>query len=117
VAASQGSLIPGALDRFPLGALAQMHRLSAHLDRVADQVRTPTLILHAREDDMSHPRNALRLRARLGGPVDLHLLDDCYHMIHVDQQRDLVGDMTADFFGAPPAARTVGRRAVEGADA
>lgn len=117
VAASQGSLIPGALDRFPLGALAQMHRLSAHLDRVAAQIRTPTLILHAREDDMSHPRNALRLRARLGGPVDLHLLDDCYHMIHVDQQRDLVGDMTADFFGAPPAARTAARRVAEDADA
>jgi carboxylesterase len=52
---------------------------------------------------MSHPRNALRLRSRLAGPVDLHLLDDCYHMIHVDRQRNLVGDLTADFFGAPPA--------------
>jgi carboxylesterase len=117
VAASQGSLIPGALDKFPLGALVQMHRLSAHLDRVAGQIRTPTLVLHAREDDMSHPRNALRLRARLGGPVDLHLLDDCYHMIHVDRQRDVVGDMTADFFGAPPVARKAAQRAAEGADA
>jgi carboxylesterase len=117
VAASQGSLIPGALDRFPLGALAQMHRLCSHLDNVAGQIRTPTLILHAREDDMSHPRNALRLRAQLGGLVDLHLLDDCYHMIHVDRQRDLVGDMTADFFGAPPAVRAAARPIAEATNA
>jgi hypothetical protein len=32
------------------------------------------------------------------------MLDDCYHMIHVDRQRDLVGDLTADFVGAPLAA-------------
>jgi len=117
MASAQGAVIPGALDRFPLGAMAQMHRLSAHLDRVCGQIRTPTLILHAREDDMSHPRNALRLRARLGGPVELHLLDDCYHMIHVDRQRDLVGDMTADFFGAPPAGRPMARRLAEAAGA
>lgn len=113
MATTQGAAIPGALDRFPMGAMAQMHRLSTHLDRVSDRIRTPTLILHAREDDMSHPRNALRLRSRLAGPVDLHLLDDCYHMIHVDRQRNLVGDLTADFFGAPPAQSGASRRAAE----
>ena len=54
---------------------------------------------------MSHPRNAERLRDRLTAPVELRLLDDCYHMIHVDRQRDLVGELTADFFGAPPMAK------------
>ncbi|MDB5466220.1 MAG: hypothetical protein JWQ46_982, partial [Phenylobacterium sp.] len=61
------------------------------------------------------PRNAARLGKVLGGPVDVRLLDDCYHMIHVDKQRDLVGDMTADFFGAPP--RAVEARVGSGADA
>jgi len=105
MAATQGAVIPGALDRIPLGAMAEMHRLSSHLDRVAGKVRAPTLILHARDDDMSHPRNAERLRDRLTAPVELRLLDDCYHMIHVDRQRDLVGELTADFFGAPPMAK------------
>jgi carboxylesterase len=117
MASSQGAVIPGALDRLPLGAIGQMHRLSAHLDRIAGRIRTPTLILHARDDDMSHPRNAQRLRARLAGPVELHLLDDCYHMIHVDRQRDLVGQLTADFFGAPPRSPTAPGRMVEAADA
>jgi carboxylesterase len=103
MAATQGAVIPGALDRVPLGAMAEMHRLSDHLDAVGPLIHQPTLILHARDDDMSHPRNAERLRKSLGGPVELHLLDDCYHMIHVDRQRDLVGDLTADFVGAPKA--------------
>lgn len=102
MAATQGAVIPGALDKIPMGAMAEMHHLADHLDRVGATVRQPTLILHARDDDMSHPRNAERLKQVLGGPVDLQLLDDCYHMIHVDKQRDLVGDLTADFFGAAP---------------
>jgi len=117
MAATQGAVIPGALDRIPLGAMAEMHRLSTHLDRVAELIDQPTLILHAQDDDMSHPRNAFRLRDRLGGPVELHLLDDCYHMIHVDRQRDLVGDLTADFCGAPPSRDPVRARPAERADA
>jgi carboxylesterase len=117
MAATQGAVIPGALDRVPMGAMGQMHRLSGHLDRVAPRIATPTLILHARDDDMSDPRNAYRLREKLGARAELHLLDDCYHMIHVDRQRDLVGDLTADFFGAPPAAAAPPRRIAEAAGA
>ena len=117
MAATQGTVIPGALDRVPLGAMAEMHWLAKHLDAVAPLIHQPTLILHAQDDDMSHPRNAYRLRDRLGGPAALHLLDDCYHMIHVDRQRDLVGDLTADFFGAPPAAPRTDLRRAEPVDA
>jgi carboxylesterase len=117
MAATQGAVIPGALDRVPLGAMAEMHRMARHLDRVGRNIRQPTLILHAVDDDMSHPRNAYRLKAALGGPVELQLLDDCYHMIHVDRQRDLVGDLTAEFFGAEPQAAVPPRRQAEAADA
>lgn len=106
VANADNPLIPGALDRLPLGSMYEMHALGDHIDRIGRQIRHPTLILHARDDDMSHPRNAERLRGALGGPVELHMLDDCYHMIHVDRQRDLVGDLTAGFFGPPALAQT-----------
>jgi carboxylesterase len=110
VAAAMGSVIPGALDHFPFGAMAEMHQLGRHVDRIGGNLRLPTLILHAREDDMADPKNASRLQRSLGGPVVLKLLDDCYHMIHVDLQRDLVADLTADFFGAPPIAAPQPRR-------
>lgn len=106
--ATQGAVIPGALDRLPLGAMAQMYRLAKHLDEIGSRIRLPTLLIHARDDDMAHPRNSERLQRALGGPTRLHLLEDCYHMVHVDLQRDLVADLTADFFGAAPmAARCV----------
>ena len=101
VAQNSNALIPGALDRMPLGAMYEMHALADHLDRIGSQITQPTLIIHATEDDMSDPKNAHRLRKALGGPVELHLLDDCYHMIHVDRQRNLVGDLTSAFFGPP----------------
>jgi carboxylesterase len=98
-----GGLIEGAIDRLPLGALYQMYRMSRRLERMGKTIRTPTLILHARDDDMSHPRNAYRLQKALGGPTRLLLLEDSYHMIHVDQERDRVAAATAAFFGAAPA--------------
>ncbi|MCI3135164.1 alpha/beta hydrolase [Phenylobacterium aquaticum] len=107
--ATQGAVIPGALDRLPLGAMAEMYRLTRHLDEIGSQIRLPTLLIHARDDDMAHPRNSERLQKALGGPTELHLLEDCYHMVHVDLQRDLVADLTADFFGAAPIAARFAR--------
>jgi carboxylesterase len=93
------SLIDGAIDRLPLGALYQMYRMGRRLERMGKSIQTPTLILHARDDDMSHPRNAYRLQRALGGPTRLLLLEDSFHMIHVDQERDRVAAATAAFFG------------------
>lgn len=106
VAASPQKFIAGSVMRLPFGALRQMFRLGTHVERVGSSVRTPTLILHATDDDMSHPRNAWRLQRSLGTPAQVHLLDDCFHMIHVDRQRELVAKMTVDFFrGEEPAAQ------------
>ena len=95
------TLIEGSIDRLPLGALYEMYRLARHVEQLGPQIRTPTLIVHAREDDMSHPRNAERLRACLGGRSEMLMLEDSYHMVHVDRQHALVASTTAAFFGAP----------------
>jgi len=98
VAKTPEGFIEGALDRLPFGALFQMYRLGRHLERIADRVAVPCLILHAREDDMSHPRNASRLKRALSGRAEVRLLEDSYHMIHVDRERALVAEQTASFF-------------------
>ena len=51
---------------------------------------TPTLILHAREDDLSNPRHARYIAGNIGAPHELHWLEDSYHMIHVDREHDKV---------------------------
>jgi carboxylesterase len=100
------NLIPGAIDRMPLGSLYEMYRLGRHVERIGPSIETPTLIVHAREDDMSHLRNAERLQRALGGPAELLVLEDSYHMVHVDRQHALVAERTAAFFGAGARTRT-----------
>jgi carboxylesterase len=96
--------IAGSINSLPFGSLCQMYRLGRHISLVGPGILTPVLILHAQEDDMSAPRNAWRLRDVLGGPATVHILQDSYHMIHVDRERDLVAKMTGEFFGGPVAA-------------
>jgi carboxylesterase len=107
VANAPEAFIEGSLDRLPFGALFQMYRLGRHLERIGREIRTPCLILHAREDDMSDEKNAWRLKKALGGPVEVRILEDSYHMIHVDQERALVADLTHAFFDAHAAAAPV----------
>ncbi len=37
------------------------------------------------------------LQRKLQGPVDLVVLEDCYHLVTIDRQRDTVLARTADF--------------------
>jgi carboxylesterase len=104
------SMIPGALERMPLGCMYQLYRLARHVEQVAPNIRCPVLIVHAREDDLADLRNARRLRAALGGPSELVVLEDSYHMVHVDNEHLRVGELTAALFTA--AAPAVAHRAV-----
>jgi carboxylesterase len=92
------SVIEGALPYMPLGALSEMYSLCRYVERKGRQVVQPTLIAHARDDDMSHLRNAERLASALAGPVTMLVLEDSFHMIHVDRERKRVADETARFF-------------------
>jgi carboxylesterase len=100
VAKAPDSFIEGSLDRLPFGALFQMYRLGRHVERIGGEIQAPCLILHAKDDDMSHPRNAWRLKRALGEGAQVRLLEDSYHMLHVDQERGLVAELTGAFFGA-----------------
>lgn len=95
----------GKPDSFPLGAIRQLYRLADHVDRVESAVRAPALILHAREDDTSSVANAYRLRNRLGGQAQIELLEDSYHLIHLDREMPRVAALTAQFFKLAGADR------------
>ncbi len=105
------SMIPGALERMPLGCMYQLYRLARHVEQIAPKIGCPVLIVHARQDDLADLRNAHRLRAALGGPSELVVLEDSYHMVHVDKEHLRVGELTAALFGA--AAATPAREAVD----
>lgn len=74
----------------PGEALRQMVRLVDHVRPRLPAIRQPVLIVHPREDDIASLGNAAYLQKKLGGLVETFVLDDSYHMITIDQQRDLV---------------------------
>ena len=80
------------------GSLRELRRLIGLVKREMPAIKTPALVLQAREDDMTSPRNAEYLARHLGGPVRVEYLEDCYHMITIDQQRDDVIRLSAEFF-------------------
>jgi carboxylesterase len=53
-------------------------------------IKAPAFLVQAREDDLSSLTNAYYLQRHLGGLVDALILDDSYHIVTVDRQRDLV---------------------------
>ncbi len=99
-----GASAEGILERFPASSLMEMHRLGQEMRRRLPFIRTPTLIVHSREDDLASPDHARYIHAHIGGPSELRLIDDSYHMIHVDRQYRDVAALTASFFETSHAA-------------
>ncbi|BAI74570.1 alpha/beta hydrolase (plasmid) [Azospirillum sp. B510] len=81
----------------PATAIREIWRLTAELRPLLPDVRQPTLLVHAREDDTAGLSNAFHLQARLGGRVEALILEDSYHLVTVDRQRDLVARRVAEF--------------------
>jgi carboxylesterase len=81
----------------PGASLNELIRLIRHIKKRLPAIRVPTLIIHARDDDVTSPRNANYIAARLSGYVEKVILDDCYHMITLDRQRQRVVDHTVAF--------------------
>lgn len=81
-------------------SLRELRQLIGLIKTEIPSVRTPALVLQARDDDVTSPRNSEYLARNLGGPTRIELLHDCYHMITIDQQRDEVVRLSAEFFRA-----------------
>jgi carboxylesterase len=79
------------------GLVFEFLRLAREVKRGLGEIRQNTMIFHPREDDQSSLSNALLLQRKLGGLVETVVLDDCYHMVTLDKQRNLVVDRAVDF--------------------
>ncbi|MGE8178976.1 alpha/beta hydrolase [Pseudomonas fluorescens] len=75
----------------------ELHRMNAVVKKRMPSIKTPALVLHSIEDDITSRWNADYVERHLGGPVTKILLDNCYHMITVDLEYRRVVDLSADF--------------------
>ena len=91
---------------FPLRTLSEINRLMNRVRGRLEKVSAPTLILQATNDDMTGPRNAQVVYDEIASmQKQIVLLDDCYHVITVDRQRQAVVNHLNEFFRSSTAAQ------------
>ena len=69
------------------------------------------------QDDVASLNNALEIQRKMAGLVELVVLEDTYHMITLDKQRQLVLDKTTAFAQSIERKRAVRSRDVLSAPA
>jgi carboxylesterase len=92
-----------------LPALHEASRLAANVRTLVREVKTDCLIVHAIDDETSSPRNARFVAANIRSTFLRTIwLDDSYHMITSDNEREIVARETALFLRESEAAHGIG---------
>jgi len=81
----------------PVAPLLSMLDMAAELDRRLDRIGSPLLIVTSREDHVVPPVNSDILAERATGPVERVYAEDSYHVVTMDNDKDLVEQATVDF--------------------
>jgi len=93
-----GDSAAAGLASTPGTSLRELWRLVDIVKKNLNKTFTPALLVHAKNDDIADLGNALYVKKHLAGPSELLLLENSYHMITLDQERNTVCDATAAFF-------------------
>ncbi len=88
-----------AYSKFPAQSMKELFRLIRLTKKIIPKVKVPTLILHALEDDLASIKNADYVEKYIGSShVRKIFIRDSYHMLTLDNQKDLVAEETIKFF-------------------
>ena len=79
------------------GTILEFRWLAEVVEKELGQIEQPALIFHPRFDDQSDISNAILLLRRLGGLVEVVVLNDSYHLVTVDRQRADVACRSVEF--------------------
>jgi carboxylesterase len=93
-AITSGDSSQAGIAALPGSLMLELRWLVRYVKREIGQVRQPALIVHPRHDDRASLRNLNYLQSNLKGLVHTLVLDDSYHVVTFDRQRQLVLDRT-----------------------
>lgn len=89
----------------PLACIRQVDALRQRVMTGLDKIRCQTLVIHARHDELTSLRSADYLVRNIGGDrARMVALENSYHMICVDNDREIVARNVLEFFGVPSVA-------------
>jgi len=78
--------------------LREILRLAGEAKRVMPSIQVPALLVHAREDDVTDISNSRYVERHYGGKTEFIQLEESYHLVTIDQERQRVAEATARFF-------------------
>ena len=89
----------------PLACIREVDRLRRFVMKGLHHIACPTLVIHAREDELTSVRSANFLVEHIGGGkraglARMVVLENSYHLICVDNDKEIVAQRTLEFFGA-----------------
>ena len=85
---------------FPVTLLYQLHLLVKYARSRLKNISAPLQLIQAKEDDMTSIKNSQFIYDRVSSKVkEMVLLDNSYHVITVDYERDKVVQKMLEFFG------------------
>jgi carboxylesterase len=96
----------------PLACIREVDRLRRLATRTAASLGCETLVVHARHDDLTSLKSAYFLRGAVKRS-ELVVLENSYHLICVDNDRELVASHVLRFLGFDPA--TAGKPSADAA--
>lgn len=79
------------------GTVYEFFRLVRNVRPLLGRINHHTLIFHPRQDDQSDIKNTMTLQRKLGGLVEVCVLDDSYHLVTLDRQRNYVAERSIEF--------------------
>lgn len=92
-----GAIADAGLPFMPARSLAQNLDLIRWTKRRLNQVVAPVFIVHSKHDDITDIRNVEHLAATVRGPVQKLYLEDSYHLVTLDRERNKVARATLTF--------------------
>ena len=115
-ASRQAAVTEVGASSLPMNHIYHAMRLISHVKRSLPRVTAPALVVHAIDDDTASIRSADYVTSHIGSQIVRKIyLNDSYHMVTMDNERELVARETSDFLrgqvgGAVGALAQPGRR-------
>jgi len=93
----------------PLACIREVDRLRGFVMKGLERVPCPTLVVHARRDELTSLRSAHYLVEHIGkgkraGQARMVILENSYHMVCVDNDREFVASRVLEFLEATAGA-------------
>lgn len=88
----------------PLACIREVDRLRRMVMKDLDRIACPTLAIHARQDELTSLRSATYLVEHIGagrraGQASMVVLENSYHLICVDNDKEVVAQHLLAFYG------------------